>query len=76
MFDFLENPCQALKLSNQVLASGVVMLLLGILLAYVVDDYLSMLALLMAHLMTMLGPTAIKLGYVLRLLALKRLSAR
>ncbi|MCY1561253.1 hypothetical protein D9M68_984820 [compost metagenome] len=75
MFDFLETPCQALKLSTQVLASGVAMLLVGILLAYVLDAHLSMPALLVAHLMTILGPTAIKLGYVLRLHTLRRLNA-
>lgn len=55
------------------LLGGLVMLLVGIILAYGCDAYLSLPQLVGAHAMTILGPTAIKLGYVMRLLAFNRL---
>ncbi|WP_429214000.1 hypothetical protein [Metapseudomonas resinovorans] len=51
------------------------MLAIGVLLAYFLDAYLSNGALVLAHLLTMLGPTSIKIGYVLRLHALYRFNA-
>jgi hypothetical protein len=47
--------------------------LVGIILAYGCEAYLKLPELIGAHAMTILGPTAIKLGYVMRLLAFNRL---
>ncbi|MNY74774.1 hypothetical protein D3C86_2138810 [compost metagenome] len=48
-------------------------LIIGAVLAYGYDAYLSLPGLVMAHALTILGPTAIKLGYVMRLLSFNRL---
>lgn len=73
MYGFFENPHRVLKLSHVLLIGGLVMLVVGIILAYGCDAYLKLPELVGAHAMTILGPTAIKLGYVMRLLAFNRL---
>ncbi|AYF86539.1 transmembrane sensor/regulator PpyR [Pseudomonas sp. JS3066] len=75
MFAFFESPQRVHKLSSHLLISGMAMLVIGALLAYGFDAYLSMGWLVLAHLLTILGPTSIKLGYVLRLQAQYRLKA-
>ncbi|MDH4566486.1 transmembrane sensor/regulator PpyR [Pseudomonas sp. BN414] len=74
MFAFFESPQRVYLLGSQLLVSGSAMLVIGALLAYVFDAYLSMGCLVLAHLLTLLGPIAIKLGYVMRLHAQFRLS--
>lgn len=69
MFDFFLNPHNVLHLSTRVLWTGLVMLLTGILGAYVLDLQLNLLGLVGLHAMTILGPTLIKIGYVMRLLS-------
>lgn len=76
MFAFLASPRRALKLSSHMLVCGMTMLILGVLLAYGLSAYLSLTCLVLAHLMTLLGPTLLKLGYVLRLQAHYRLKLR
>jgi hypothetical protein len=73
MYGFFESPYRVLKLSHTLLISGLFILIAGIILAYFLDAYLSLPALVGAHALTILGPTAIKLGYVARLLAFHRL---
>ncbi|MBV4523389.1 transmembrane sensor/regulator PpyR [Pseudomonas sp. SWRI74] len=73
MYDFFEHPYRVLKLSHVMLIGGLTALLAGAILAYGFDQYLSLPSVVVAHAMTILGPTAIKLGYVLRLLTLNRL---
>jgi hypothetical protein len=73
MYDFFEHPDRLLKLSHVLLIGGLVALLVGAILAYGLDQYLSLPGLVVAHAMTILGPTAIKLGYVMRLVAFNRL---
>lgn len=73
VYGFFENPYRVLKLSHVLLIGGLFMLVVGIILAYGCDAYLTLPALVGAHAMTILGPTAIKLGYVMRLLAHNRL---
>ncbi len=73
MYGFFDNHYRVLKLSHLLLSGGLVMLLIGIVLAYFCDAFLTLPALVGAHAMTILGPTAIKLGYVMRLLAFNRL---
>lgn len=73
MLSLFDNPRRLLKLASVLLIGGLLMLLIGVVLAYVLDAGLSIPLLLVAHLMSILGPTLIKLGYVLRLHALNRL---
>ncbi|AGI24642.1 transmembrane sensor/regulator PpyR [Pseudomonas sp. MT3] len=62
-------PRRNLVMSSTLLGSGLALLLVGIIGAYFVDTRLSLLAIVMAHAFTILGPTLLKLGYVLRLIA-------
>ena len=62
-------PQRNLKLSSGMLRGGVALLIVGIVGAYGVDQHLSLPAVLAAHALTVLGPTSLKLGYVLRLIA-------
>jgi hypothetical protein len=50
------------------------MLLAGIYGAYLYDGHLSIVVLVAMHAMTILGPTLLKIGYVMRLLSQYRLS--
>ncbi|SNT06069.1 MULTISPECIES: hypothetical protein [Pseudomonas] len=76
MFTFFESPRSALRLSSYLLFCGMTMLVIGGLLAYGLSAYLSITVLVVAHLMTILGPTLLKLGYVLRLQTHYRLKLR
>lgn len=73
MFTFFDSPQRTLTLSSHTLVGGMATLLTGVLLAYGLTDYLSLTYLVLAHLMTIVGPTLLKLGYVLRLQAHYRL---
>ncbi|MBZ9780316.1 transmembrane sensor/regulator PpyR [Pseudomonas sp. REP124] len=73
MYEFFERPFRVLKLSNVLLIGGLVALIVGAILAYGLDRYLSLPGLIAAHAMTILGPTAIKIGYVMRLQSFNRL---
>ncbi|KAB0484189.1 hypothetical protein SAMN04490202_4776 [Pseudomonas reinekei] len=73
MYGFFEDPYRVLKLSYVLLIGGLSALVIGAVLAYGYDAYLSLPSLVMAHALTILGPTAIKLGYVMRLLSFNRL---
>ncbi|MGH8389542.1 MAG: transmembrane sensor/regulator PpyR [Pseudomonas sp.] len=74
MFHFFSNPQNVLQLSNQVLGVGLAMLLAGIYGAYLYGGHLSILAQVSLHAMTIIGPTLLKIGYVMRLLSQHRLS--
>lgn len=69
--NLFDCPQRLLRLSNQLLAFGGAALLLGILGAYGWAEQLSMGTLIGAHSLTILGPTLLKVGYVMRLLAEK-----
>lgn len=69
MFDFFNNPHNVLSLSTRVLWTGLIMLLTGIVGAYMLDLHLNLVELVSLHAMTIVGPTLIKIGYVMRLLA-------
>lgn len=73
MTTFFESPSRVLNLSHILLSCGTVLLAAGAVLAYGMEQYLSLPSLLIAHAMTILGPTAIKLGYVGRLYSINRL---
>jgi hypothetical protein len=74
MFNFFSNPRNVLQLSSRVLGAGLAMLLAGIYGAYLYDGYLSIIVLVSLHAMTIIGPTLLKIGYVMRLLSQSRLS--
>jgi hypothetical protein len=73
MYDFFEYPSRVLMLSHVLLIGGLVALVVGAILAYGMEHELPLPCLIAAHAMTILGPTAIKLGYVMRLLTFNRL---
>lgn len=62
-------PRRNLVMSSSLLGTGGALFLVGITGAYVVDTGLSLLAIVASHALTILGPTLLKLGYVLRLIA-------
>lgn len=74
MFDFFSHPLHVLHLSSRVLGTGLAMLFAGIYGAYLYAGHLPIAALVSMHAMTIVGPTLLKVGYVMRLLAQHRLS--
>ena len=74
MFTFFENPLNVLHLSSKVLVAGLVMLLAGIYGAYLYQGHMPIALLVAMHAMTIVGPTLLKVGYVMRLLAQHQLS--
>ncbi|WP_095059910.1 transmembrane sensor/regulator PpyR [Pseudomonas sp. Irchel s3f7] len=75
MSQLFSNPQNVMQLSSRVLGVGVAMLLAGIYGAYLYAGTLSIPALVSMHAMTILGPTLLKIGYVMRLLSQYRLHA-
>nr|WP_189684166.1 MULTISPECIES: transmembrane sensor/regulator PpyR [unclassified Pseudomonas] len=73
VYGFFDNAQRVLKLSHVLLIGGLVMLIVGIVFAYWLDAHLRLAQLVGAHALTILGPTAIKIGYVMRLLSCNRL---
>ncbi len=73
MLTFFESPLNVLHLSSKVLVAGLVMLLAGIYGAYLYEGHMAIALLVAMHALTILGPTLIKIGYVMRLLAQYRL---
>ena len=69
MFTFFESPLNVLHLSSKVLVAGLVILLAGIYGAYLYQGNMPIALLVAMHAMTILGPTLLKIGYVMRLLA-------
>jgi hypothetical protein len=76
MFAFFESPLNVLHLSSKLLGAGLVMLLAGIYGAYLYTGAMPIAALVALHAMTIIGPTLLKIGYVMRLLAQHRLGQR
>ena len=76
MFNFFNNPLTVLHLSSKVLEVGLAMLLLGIYGAYFYQGHLALPVLVLMHAMTIVGPTLLKIGYVMRLLSQHRLSKK
>ena len=67
MFHFFSNAQNVLHLSSRVLGVGLAMLLAGIYGAYLYAGHLSIVALVALHAMTIIGPTLLKIGYVMAL---------
>lgn len=64
---------QILHLSSQLLWAGLILLLVGLVAAYGLEKQLNVPTLVLAHSLTLLGPSILKIGYVLRLVAQQRL---
>ena len=73
MFAYFSNPQNVLQLSSKILGVGLAMLLAGIYGAYLYTGFLPIVVLVAMHAMTIVGPTLIKIGYVMRLLSQHRL---
>lgn len=73
MQGFFSSPQRNLAHSASLMLAGAGMLLTGIAGAYVVDGLLVLPLVVVAHGLTILGPTSIKLGYVLRLVAQRQM---
>lgn len=73
MKGFFACPQRNLAHSASLLAGGAVLLAVGLFGAYVVDQHLALPTLVLAHALTILGPTSIKLGYILRLVAQRQM---
>ena len=73
MFAYFNNPHKVLHLSSEVLIAGLAMLLVGIYGAYLYSGHLSIVVQVALHAMTIVGPTLIKIGYVMRLPSQDRL---
>ncbi len=69
MFGYLSSPKNVMHLSNQLLMAGLVVLLVGVFVAYGYEGSLNLPTLVAAHAGVILGPTALKIGYVMRLIA-------
>ncbi|WP_313085328.1 hypothetical protein [Pseudomonas sp.] len=63
------HPHRLFILANLLMLAGVLLLLLGIAGAYVFDRHLMLGTVVASHALVILGPTALKIGYVMRLLA-------
>lgn len=62
-------PHRLMTTANSLMVAGVLLLLLGISGAYLFDRHLALGSIVAAHALVILGPTALKIGYVMRLLA-------
>ncbi len=66
-------PLQILHLSSQLLWAGLSLRLVGLVAAYGLEKQLNVPTLVLAHSLTLIGPSLLKIGYVLRLVAQQRL---
>ena len=71
--NFFNDPKRTHILSSILLLSGLALLAMGILGGYILDDLLGLAEQTLAHILVILGPTMLKVGYVMRLNARKRL---
>ena len=69
MIEYLSCPKNLLRVSTQLLLAGLALLLVGVVVAYGLDSRLSICTQVAAHSAVILGPSLLKIGYVMRLLA-------
>ncbi|WP_312956241.1 hypothetical protein [Pseudomonas songnenensis] len=62
-------PPHLMSAANALMIAGVLLLLAGISGAYLFDQHLALGSVVAAHALVILGPSALKIGYVMRLLA-------
>ncbi|UPQ83909.1 hypothetical protein M0M42_05740 [Pseudomonas knackmussii] len=68
------DPHRLLIIANLSMAMGLVLLALGVAGAYFFDHALALGTVVLSHALVILGPTALKIGYVMRLLAQRQLT--
>ena len=68
------DPHRLLTLGNLLMVGGVLVLLIGICGAYLLDQQLPLGIIIASHALIILGPTALKIGYIVRLLAQRQVS--
>lgn len=73
MFDLFDNAQRTQVYGNALMMIGLLLLLLGVFGGYIVDLRLPLLLQLLAHMQIIIGPTLIKIGYVMRINARQRL---
>ncbi|MFJ4196785.1 transmembrane sensor/regulator PpyR [Pseudomonas sp. NPDC089534] len=73
MLAFFESPLNVLHLSSRVLVAGLALLSVGLYGAYLHQGHLPLGLLVTMHTLTVIGPTLLKIGYVMRLVAERRL---
>ncbi|HWV08092.1 transmembrane sensor/regulator PpyR [Pseudomonas sp. GD03944] len=66
---FFSDIANVRRVSNQLLLAGLVMLVGGTVAAYGLEEHLTLFQLIVAHAGTIVGPTLLKIGYVMRLAA-------
>jgi len=69
MIEYLSCPRNVLHLSTHLLIAGLLLLLIGVVVAYGLDSRLTIGTQVAAHSAVILGPSLLKIGYVMRLLA-------
>jgi hypothetical protein len=74
MSTYFNAPQNVLRLSSKLLWTGLIMLLVGAIGAYGFERQIGLVELVLLHALVILGPTTIKIGYVMRLLAQHQLS--
>ncbi|BCQ62508.1 hypothetical protein SAMN03159355_00567 [Pseudomonas sp. NFPP10] len=74
MSRYFDSPLHVLHLSNALLGSGSLLLGLGVYAAYVHSGHLPIATLVLMHSLVIIGPTLLKIGYVMRLLAQRRMA--
>jgi len=74
MIDQSFDPHRLLNVGNLLMVGGVLLLLLGISGAYLLDQRLPLGTIVASHALVILGPTALKIGYVVRLLAQRQVA--
>lgn len=73
MLRHFEDPHRTHALGDTLLALGLALLGVGVMGGYVIDDRLSLVAQVLAHILVIVGPTLVKIGYVMRINARHRL---
>ncbi|MGK9065379.1 hypothetical protein [Stutzerimonas chloritidismutans] len=74
MFTQPLEPLRLLLCANLTMAAGIALLLLGVTGAYLIDRQLPLMLVVASHALVILGPTALKIGYVMRLAAQRQIS--
>ncbi|MBV2132087.1 hypothetical protein KRX52_04660 [Pseudomonas sp. MAP12] len=67
MSGVLESPANVFNLANNLILAGVAILIVGVLGAYGFDKQIGLRLVVGAHMLTIVGPSLVKLGYVMRL---------
>lgn len=73
MLDLFQNAQRTHAFGNALMAVGLLLLVLGVFGGYVVDTRLALSLQVLAHLQVIVGPTLIKVGYVMQINARQRL---